>query len=170
MSLADVEAQKRKLNVLILGAYRPNHVLHRLEMFQGCLIRRKFEMAKLVKDFRDDVRYDQDDDIHFTIKSRLLIENWAHVSIFVFFKEGDNLGVGNELSYTCLKLPMKISVSVAFLETNLDVGSQVKGTLKLGARDQKLSYENFENDKDLCNLAFGHCRKMLDPLFYYIGP
>lgn len=125
-------------------------------------------MAKLIRDFPDDVRYDEDDDIHFTMKSRLLIENWAHVPIFVFFKDGDNLGVGNELGYTCLELPMKTLVSVAFLETNLDVGSQVRGTLKLGTRDQKLSYENFENDKDLCNLAFGHCRKMLDALFYYI--
>ena len=125
-------------------------------------------MTKLVKDFPDDVRYDEDEDVHFTMKSRVLIEHWAHVPIFVFFKDGENLGVGNELAYTCTKLVMKTSHSAVFLETDLNVGSQIRGTLKLSARDQKLSYENFLNDKELCDLAFGHCRKKLDKLFYYL--
>ena len=122
----------------------------------------------MVKDF-DMVRYDSDYDIHFTRKSRWRIKNWAHIPIFVFFKNADNLGVGNELAYTCLKLPTKTSNSVVFLERSLNVGSQVRGTIKLGAEDQKLSYMHFEDDKKLCNLAFGHCIKKLDRLFYYLG-
>ena len=168
MSLNRLQERKAKLKILILGAYRPKNVLKRLECLRDCLIRRKFDSARLVKDFPDTKRFDEDDDIHFTKKSRWFMNHWAHLLIFVFFSKGENLGVGNELSYTCLKLPIKTSYSAVLLEASLDVGSQIRGTVKLGAKNQKLSYENFQNDKELCDLSFGHCRKVIDQLFYYI--
>jgi hypothetical protein len=168
LSLSDfLQERKRKLKILVLGAYRPNSILKRLERMQQCLINRKFESTKLVKDFPDKKRYDKDSDIHFTKKSRQLMENWAHLLIFVFFLEGENLGVGNELDYMCLKIPMTIQHSLVLLESGIDIGSQVRGTIKL-AQNQKLSFEYFQSDTELCTLALGHCRKVLDRLFYYL--
>lgn len=95
------------------------------------------------------------------------MKNWAHLLIFVFFLNGENLGVANELDYTCLKLPMMTPYSLVLLETSLNVGSQIRGTIKL-AQNQKLSHEDFQSDMELCNMAFGHCRKELDHLFYDI--
>lgn len=121
-------------------------------------------MTRLVKDFPDDKKYSRDLDEHFTIKSRKLIEKWAHVPIFVFFKGADNLGVNSELIYTCINLTWKASFSAVFFETDMDISSQVKGSIKIA----KISYENFIDDKELCNLAFGHSIKVLDRLFYYL--
>lgn len=167
ISLFLLRDRKRKLKILILGAYRPRNMLKRLENLRDCLIKRGFKTTKLVKDIHTE-RFDIDQDVHFTKKSRSLMKNWAHVPIFVFFIKGKNLGVGNELGYTCSKLSTKVTFATVFLEKNLNVGSQIRGTIKLAKRDQKLSYERFDDDEDLCNLAFGHCRKKLDHLFYYL--
>lgn len=168
MSFPDLRDKKNKLKILILGAYRPPKMLQRLEKLRECLIEKHFLLARLVKDFPDNLRLDDDDDIHFNKKSHFLLEGWAHVPLFIFFLKGKNLGVGNELSYTWLRLPMKTSCSAVFLEKNIDVGTMVRGSVKSAKRDNKLSFETFKDDKELCRVAFGHCRKVLDRLFYYI--
>lgn len=103
-------------------------------------------------------------DEHFTKKSRLCLNTWAHVPIFVFYKDADNLGVNIELSFTCLNLPNKTNNSVVFFQTGMDISSQIKGSIKIA----KISSEKFNSDKELAALAFGHALKVLDRLFYSI--
>jgi hypothetical protein len=121
-------------------------------------------MTKLVKDFPDKEKFSSDLDEHFTKKSRLCINTWTHVPMFIFFKDADNLGVNTELTFTCLDLPNKGKNAVVFFEKDMGISSQVIGSVKIA----KISYEIFESDKELCDLAFGHCLKILDRLFYYI--
>ncbi|MCJ7719289.1 hypothetical protein MUO69_05100 [Candidatus Bathyarchaeota archaeon] len=121
-------------------------------------------MTRLAKDFPDEPRFSSDLDEHFTAKSRALIKEWAEVPIFVFFKNADNLGVNSELVYTCASLHDKGKHAVVFFETGMNISSQVKGSVKIA----RISYETFRNDKELCNLAFGHSIKTLDRLFHYI--
>ena len=125
---------------------------------------RKFEKTKLVKDFPDRRKFSDDVDEHFTKKSRLYIKTWAHVPIFIFFKNADNLGVNTELIYTCANSPDKGKSAVVLFEKGMDISSQVKGSIKIA----RISYETFEDDKELCDLSFGHCLKILDRLFYYV--
>jgi len=150
--------------MLILGPYRPRVHLRRLETLKNELISQGFEMSRLVKDFPDEEKLSSDMDEHFTKKSRLCLNTWAHVPIFVFFKDADNLGVNTELTFTCLDLPNKTKNSVVFFETGMDISSQIKGSIKIA----KISYETFSSDKELCALAFGHSLKVLDRLFYLI--
>lgn len=151
---------------MILGAYKPPDALKRLEKLRDCLVQREFEATRLAKDFPDEVKYSEDMDEHYTIKSRKLIRDWADVPIFVYFKNSDNTGVTTELVYTCQSLPEKQSCCAVFFEGKLeDFSSQVKGTIKI---TRKMSYEIFNSDDELCDLAFGHSLKMLDRLFYYL--
>jgi hypothetical protein len=166
MSLTDFQQCKQKLRILILGAYKPTKTLKRLEGLRDCLIARGFGSARLAKDFPDRIQYGQDSDEHFTIKSRKLIEDWAHVPIFVFFKKADNQGVSSEITHACLRLFEKQSCCVVFFECGLKgFSTQIKGSVKI---TKKISYETFSNDRDLCNLSAGHSLKMLDRLFYYL--
>jgi hypothetical protein len=160
----DINTHKSKLNILILGPYRPKACLRRLETLQGCLKTQGFKLSRLVMDFPDDEKLSIDLDEHFTKKSRVCLNIWAHVPIFVFFKDADNLGVNTELAFTCLDLPNKTKNSVVFFETGMDISSQIKGSIKIA----KISYEMFDSNKELCTLAFGHSLKVLDRLFYVI--
>ena len=140
--------------------------MKRLEKLRDCLTRREFEVTKLAKDLPNEIKYSEDMDEHYTIKSRKLIKDWAHVPIFVYFKNSDNTGVTAELIYTCQSLPEKQSCCAVFFEGRLeDFSSQVKGTIKI---TRKISYEIFNDDKELCDLAFGRSLKILDRLFYYL--
>jgi hypothetical protein len=51
-----------------------------------------------------------------------------------------------------------------FFEKGMNISSQVTGSIKIA----RISYESFRDDKELCDLAFGHSLKVLDKLFYYI--
>lgn len=155
---------KRRLNILILGPYRPPSQLRRLEALKNCLKTRNFENTKLVKDFPDREKFSDDTSEHFTKKSRIYINAWAHIPIFVFFKDADNLGVNTELIYTCVDLPDKCKNAALFFEEGMDISSQVIGSIKIA----RISFEVFNNDRELCNLAFGHSLKILDRLYYYI--
>jgi hypothetical protein len=172
MSLTDYLQMKKRLKILILGSYKalpPNPVdkaVQRLEELRKCLINKGFEQTMLARDFTDAEMYSSDLDEHYTLKSRKLIEEWADVPIFVFFKEADNQGVGAEITYACIKLSNKQSCCAAFFEGRLeDFSTQIKGSIKI---TRKVSYMIFRHDSELCNLAFGHCVKMLDRLFYYL--
>lgn len=164
MTKMNINQQKRKLNILILGPYRPKSYIKRLENLQNNLITQGFGTCRLVKDFPDDQKLSNDLDEHFTKKSRLCLNTWAHVPVFVFFRDADNLGVNTELAFTCLNLPNKTSNSVVLFEAGMDISSQIKGSIKIA----RISYETFSSDKELCALAFGHCLKVLDRMFYFI--
>lgn len=166
MSITTLQQGKQRLRILILGAYKPVEKLKKLENLRDCLIKRGFQVTRLAMDFPDKRKYDKDMDVHYTKKSRRLIRKWAHVPILVFFNEANNLGVANELAYVCQSLLDKQSCCVVFFESGIDVGSQVRGSIKIA---KKISYEIFKSDRELCDLAFGHALKVLDRLFYYLG-
>lgn len=166
MTADEFKHKKQLLRILILGAYKPRGALERLEDLRDCLIKRGFSSARLAKDFPDAARYSDDVDEHFTIKSRKLIDEWAHVPIFVFFKNADNQGVASEITYTCLQLHDKQSCCAVFFEDKLaDFSSQIRGSIKI---TRQISYEIFKGNEELCELAAGHSLKMLDRLFYFI--
>jgi hypothetical protein len=156
---------KKKLRILLLGAYRPQNAQKRLIQLRDCMVGKGFESTRLAVDF-DDKEHCKDFDEYFTKKSRKLIKNWADVPIFVFFQNADNSGVAIELAYTCFKVLDKQLCCAAFFEKMLeDFSTQVKGTIKI---TKKISWETFNDDADLCGLAYGHSRKILDKLFYYL--
>jgi hypothetical protein len=166
MAAEEFKQKKQKLRILILGAYRPENASKKLERLRNCLIKRGFKSTKLAKEFMDTTLYGQDMDEHFTIKSRKLIEEWAHVPIFVFFKKADNQGVASEITYTCLQLHDKQSCCAVFFEDKLaNFSTQIKGSIKI---TRQISYEIFKNEKELCDLAAGHVSKTLDKIFYFI--
>jgi hypothetical protein len=121
-------------------------------------------LTRLVKDFPDEEKFSNDLDVHFTKKSRFCLNTWAHVPVFIFFKTADNLGVNTELNFTCLNLPNNGKNAVVLFEKDIDISSQVIGSIKIA----KISYEIFDNDKELCDIAFGHSLKILDRLFYHV--
>lgn len=159
------DLNKKKLKILVLGAYKPKKALERLKQLRDCMIRNGFESTRIAIDF-DTKKYSIDRDEHYTQKCRELIKNWADVPIFVFFKSADNSGVAVEIAYTSLKALDKQSCSAAFFEKKLEnFSTQIKGTIKI---TKKISWETFKNDPELCKLAVGHSRNMVDRLFYYI--
>ncbi len=159
-----INDKKRRLRILILGPYRPKSCLTKIESLKNYLKATGFENTKLVKDFPDYEKFSEDMDEHFTKKSRLCINTWTHVPIFIFFRKADNLGVNTELTYTCLNFPNKGKQAAVFFEKGMDVSTQVLGSVKIA----KISYEIFENQKSLCELTSGHCLKILDRLYYDI--
>lgn len=166
VSFTNYLQNKQKLKVLILGAYKPSTALKRLRELRVCMVEKGFLSTMLAESFPDSTCYSKDLDEHYTIKSRILISDWADVPIFVFFKKTDNQGVASEITYTCDNLSDKLSCCAVFFEGSLkNFSSQVKGSIKIA---KKVSYETFSNDEELCNLTCGHSRKMLDRLFYYL--
>ena len=166
MAVNNYLQNKQQLKVLLLGAYKPPKALNRLQKLQVCMIGKGFASTMLAKNFPDATRYSEDLDEHYTMKSRTLISNWADVPIFVFYKKADNQGVASEITYTCGNLSDKLSCSAVFFEGSLqNFSSQVKGSIKIA---KKVSYEIFKNDEELCNLAYGHSKKIFDRLFYYL--
>lgn len=155
-----------RLQILILGPYAPKRALERLEILQKCLIGKGFSQTSLVKDFSDKETYSQDPDEHFTLKSQKLIKEWAHVPIFIFLKDADNQGVTIELTYTCVTLTDKQSCCATFFEGDWENFSRLmRGQVKLTKR---VSFSDFDNDADLCDLAGGHALKILDRLYYFL--
>lgn len=154
----ELDDYKRKLKILILGPYRPKPCLTNLESLQKHLQAAGFLETYLVKNFPDTDKLSKDIDEHFTIKSRLCINTWAHVPVFVFFKSADNLGVNTELTFTCVHLPNKGKNAAVFFEKGMDISTQVLGSVKIA----KMSYEIFDDQKELKSLVFGHCLKTLD--------
>ena len=166
MKADEFRQNKQKLRILILGAYRPESASKKLETLRNCLIKRGFKSTKLAKDFPETTFYSQDMDEHFTIKSRKLINEWAHVLVFVFLKNADNQGVASEITYTCLQLQDKQSLCAVFFEDKFaNFSTQIKGSIKI---TKQISYEIFRNERELCDLAAGHSLKTLDKLFYFI--
>lgn len=157
----ETDRLKAGLKILILGAYKPESEKDRLILFKNCLIKRKFIQTCLVADFPN-ATYNKELDIDTTKKSEYFIIYWADVLIFVFFKEGKDYGVTSELRFTCDMVPEKAEHALVLFEDDMEflVGTQVRGPIKI----TKMSYNNFDNDVELCNHGFGHCVKVLDRL------
>jgi hypothetical protein len=147
------DAIKRDLKILILGPYRPNSAETRLFAVKDHLIRHGYESAKVVADFADEPRYHQDPDIHFLLKSKDYIKNWADVLIFVLFTASDNQGVCSEMQTTCEKVEEKVHFSYVLYEEGITLSTLVKGEVKAA----RITSNTFEDDRELCELAKGFC-------------
>lgn len=158
----DLENKKRNIKILILGPYRPQNYKQRLTQFRVCLQNHGYETARLVDDFPDVPRYDPDPDIHFTLKSRDKIKSWAKSLVFVFFRNADNQGVSNELTFTCDLVREKIHDSIVLHEQGVNLSTQTKGPLKIS----RMCSDKFCTDRALCDKAIGFCTKVVYELLW----
>jgi len=147
-----------------LGPYRPSNAEKRLKKFRHCLRNKKYKNAKIVADFPNEPRFHPDQDIHFSLKSQEYIKNWADVLIFAFFKDADNQGVANELTFTCLKVLEKVHFSVVFSEKSVILSSLTKGPIKV----HRMKSDVFEDDKELCQKAQGYLTEFIYQLYWQI--
>lgn len=161
----EFERKKRKMKILILGPYKPPSFEDRLRSFRDCLNDKKYDNTKLVADFPDAPRLHKNWDIHFSMKSRVFIKNWANALIFVFFKNADNSGVTSEFEFTHLKAQEKLSVSVVFNEKDLDLSTLIKGPIKV----HKIYADDFEDDMKLCEKALGYCTNFVYQLYWALS-
>lgn len=115
-------------------------------------------------DFPDIPRYSSDLDIHFTLKSQDRIKYWADALIFIFFREADNQGVTNELTFTCLKVLEKVHFTVVFNEKGLKLSSLTKGPIKI----HEIKSDEFKDDTELCERAIGYCTNFVHRLYWHL--
>lgn len=156
-------AKKKKQNrILILGPYKPAPAKGRLIQFKEYLQVHGYENARIVEDFPNTPKYDEDPDKHFTLKSRDKIKNWADVLIFVFLRDANNLGVWSELQFTMDFVKEKIHYSVELHEQGVDLSTQTRGPLKIS---RMYSYE-FRSDRELCSLAMAFCTNVVYELLW----
>jgi len=145
--------QKKILKVLVLGPYKPLKAKKRLFRLRDYLRMHGYENANVVEDFPNIPKYDEDPDIHFTLKSRDKIRNWADVLIFVFMCQAYNLGVWAELDFTIKSVKDKIRLSVVYHEKGTVLSSQTRGPLKI----VRMFTKEFPNDPKLFRFAFSFC-------------
>jgi len=147
-------AQEKKIKkILVLGPYKPPLARERLERLRDCLLEHGYENAKIVEDFPDIPKYDEDPDKHFTLKSRDRIKNWADVLVFIFMREANNLGVWSELQFTLFSVKDKIHYSIELHERGVDLSSQTRGPLKIS----RMYSNEFRSDRELFSLAIAFC-------------
>lgn len=158
------EEKKRRVKILVLGPYRPPDAEKRLKKFRRCLHNKKYKNAKIVADFPDEPRFHPDWDIHSSLKSQEYIRNWGDVLIFVFFRDADNQGVANELTFTCLKVLEKVHFSVVLKEKSIILSSLTKGPIKV----HRIKSDVFEDDKELYEKAQGYLTEFVYQLYWQI--
>lgn len=156
------ERKKKDIKILILGPYNPPSAKLRLIKFRDCLKRSSYQNAKLVEDFSDTPKYDPDPDIHFTLKSRDRIKNWADVLVFVLLCDADNQGVSNELVFTCISVQRKLHYCIELHEQGIHLSTQTKGPIKIS----RINSNEFWSDRQLCELAMGFCTKIVYELLW----
>ena len=156
LQFSDVlKTKKRNAKVLILGSYDAREILKRLKAF---LIARGFDKTRLVEDWIDEKEIPADSfDEHFRAKSFYYIDNWAEVLVFVFLKGVNNLSVGREWAHMIESVREKCRCSVILRHKRLNLGSLVRGDI--GA--ERVREEPFEDEKELCELAFSGCFNVL---------
>jgi hypothetical protein len=149
--------EKRIKRILILGPYKPPPAKERLIGLRDCLLVHGYENARIVEDFPNIPKYDEDPDKHFTLKSRDKIKNWAEVLVFVFARKANNLGVWSELQFTLDYVKDKIRYSIELHEQGVDLSSQTRGPLKIS----RMYSSEFRSDRKLCNLAIAFCTNVV---------
>jgi hypothetical protein len=151
-------AEEKKIRkILILGPYKPPPAKERLIRLRDCLLVHGYENAKIVEDFPNIPKYDEDSDKHFTLKSRDRIKNWADVLVFVFIHEANNLGVWSELQFTLDSVKEKIHYSIELHEQGVDLSSQTRGPLKIS----RMYSSEFCSDRKLCDFAIAFCTNVV---------
>jgi hypothetical protein len=143
--------RKGKLPVLILGPYKPLRARATLHTLKKCLVKAGYAETRLVEDFPDIVKYHEDPDIHFTLKSQSFMKHWAKALIFVLLKNGRNDGAISELGFAAQNLRSQFSSLAVFSDFRLS--TQVRGPIKI----HSLRYEKFSDSKELCEYSTAAC-------------
>jgi hypothetical protein len=157
-----LDEAKTRLNILILGSYRSigrkaTPCLKRLERLRTHLNSIGYENAKLVKDFPDDVIFHKKKSVHFEVKSKERIRNWATGLIFVFLRGCNNVGVACELTYVDDKVPDFFHSSAVLVEKGERLSVHVTGPLERHG----IEGSSFEEDDELFEFAEGACSTIL---------
>lgn len=144
----------KELNILILGAYRPENMKERLKTIRDCLIEKGFVNTFLVADFSDNiVRFDKDNDIHWTKKSNFLMSRFD-INLFIFFSNCDNSGPTDELNFFCYEIGEHFRCIVTNEESFVEsISSRIRAKIK----DFKLRNIAVKEGEDMviCELVFG---------------
>ena len=156
------ENKKKIQRVLILGPYKPKVAKERLVKLRDCLQSHGYEGARIIEDFPNIPKYDEDPDKHFTLKSQDKIRNWADILIFVFMRRADNLGVWAELQFTIDFVKDKLHYLVELHEKRTVLSTQTRGPLKIS---RIFSYE-FYSDRQLCELSLAFCTNIVYEFFW----
>jgi hypothetical protein len=146
--------KKKRLRILILGAYSPNSCEDRLSKFRDFLTSKGYANAKLVKDFPDVPSFHSQGDAHIVAKSQHYIKYWADVLLFVFLNGAMNEGVSIE----------KLGFSVVFGENGLSLSSMIRGTIQI----QDIKAEVFVDDSELCEKTLGYLTNFVHRLYWYL--
>ena len=143
-----------ELNILILGAYRPENMYERLKTIRDCLREKGFINTYLVADFPDDsIRFHEDDDIHWTLKSNFLMNSFD-LNLFVFLANCDNSGPTDEFNYFCYEIGEFFRCIVSYEEGHAgNISSRISAKIK----DFKLRNIAVNEGEDVvtCELLFG---------------
>lgn len=149
-----------ELNILILGAYRPENMYDRLKTIRDCLKQKGFVNTYLVADFPDDiVRFHKDDDMHWTMKSNFLMKKFD-LNLFIFLANCDNSGPTDEFNYFCYEIGEIFRCMVLYEESHKGgISSRISAKIK----DFKLRNITVNEGEDMvtCKLAFGLINQVL---------
>lgn len=143
-----------ELNILILGAYRPDSMLERLKTIRDCLRQRGFINTYLVADFPDDKpRYHKENDINWTRKSNLLMSR-SDINIFIFLANCDNSGPVDEFNYFCYEIGEFFRCIVLYEEGQF---SSMSTRISAKIKDFNLRNTAVKEGEDMviCDVAFG---------------
>ena len=143
-----------ELNILILGAYRPENMYERLKTIRDCLKEKGFTNTYLVADFPDDInRFHDDDDIHWALKSNFLMNNFD-LNLFIFLANCDNSGPTDEFNYFCYEIGEFFRCIVSYEESHAgNISSRISAKIK----NFKLRNIAVNEGEDMvtCELVFG---------------
>ncbi len=157
------------LKVLILGSYRPREMFERLERIRDCLRQKGFINTYLVENLRDEPRFDDDNDIHWTRKSNHYMKIFD-LNLFVFFVDCDNSGVGDELTYFINETKETLTYfinetketfrCIVLYEEGIE---QISSRIRAKIKEMKLRNIVIKSgdDLDACELAYGFINNVL---------
>lgn len=160
----EFENKKKRMKILVLGAYSPEHYEHRLYKLKECLFKNNHKNTRLVKDFPNEPSFHIDKHAHIVTKSKYCIRYWADVLLFVFFKSARNEGVSVEFEFTCNNVRDKLGVSVVLSERDLRLSSMILGSIEI----QEIKADTFENDLNLCEKSIGYLTNFVYRLYWYL--
>jgi len=160
----EFENKKKRMKILILGAYSPALYEDRLFKLKECLLKNDYTNAKLVKEFSDLPSFHGNKYGHIVAKSQYYIKFWADALVFVFFKGAMNEGVSIEFEFTCIKVLEKLGFSVVLGEKNLNFSSMILGSIQI----HEIKADTFENDLELCEKAIGYLTNFTHRLYWYL--
>ena len=156
------EDKKNRARVLILGPYTPPECKEKLERLKTTLQEKGFFETHLVSDFPDEeIFHPSSLDIHFQRKSFYYIKYWAQILIFILFQGCSNNGVLRELTYMVDHAIDKCDCSGILRSKEMRLSSLIRADIE----EHRILESDFENEKDLQELAFATCTSILYSLF-----